>query len=284
MSSSPFGWTKAVARNFDSRLNALASVPIAQPHEAPNSWLMRAAAMQGCSPSEFAAYLGFTFRADFDFQYYFVFRKTPPETPQVQPLEHGRIFTSSRSRAIGLWRRAPYGHRGRYGYCPMCLKGDRVPCIHLYARIEELVFCPWHRCLLEHQCPNCNGYVDLMQDMATAGPQRRGIEDLSLCMACGDPLYSMDSLAMDAQFVSRLPYWLRHWGKNGPEPIRGTGMTRGDYMTEHRRLSNPPPSMDSLRTAQRRARAALRDDFAAATVRAAEPTPEVQHSTSRSRP
>lgn len=271
MSSSPFGWTKAIARAFDTRLAALASVPIAEAHEAPNSWLMRAAARQGCSSTEFAAYLGFTFKADFDLQYYFVFRKVRAEAPPVQRLEHGRIFTSSRSQSSGTWRYAPRGHRGRYGFCQLCLKVDRVPCIHLYARMQELVFCPWHRCLLEHQCPSCGEYVDLMQDMATAGPKRRGIEELSLCLSCGDPLYSMDPLSMDAQFVARLPFWLRQWGKSGPEAVQGEGMTRADYLSEYRRLSNPPPSMESVRAEQRKVRTGLRDELARLMATAEEP-------------
>lgn len=259
MSSSHYRWTVAIQKHFDARVAALARVPYAQPHEAPNSWLMRVAALQGCAAMELANYLGFTFRADFDLQYYFVFRKTPPEAPQVQGLEQGRMFVSlpRRSTPLGTWMRAPYDYRGRYRFCPLCLKFDRVPCIRLYARMEELVFCPWHRCLLEKQCPNCNAHVDLIQDMASAGPKRRGVEDLSRCLSCGDPLYAMGAVPVDYAFVQKLPFWLRNWGRTGPEAVLGPGLPREELRQEYLRLTSQPPVISPFVAAQHKAMAKL---------------------------
>lgn len=254
MSSSPFRWTVPVLKRFDARVAALVGVPHAQDHEAPNSWLMRVAALQGCDAIELAAYLGFDFRADFDSSYYFVFRKVRSEAPQVQGLELGRIYTGSSPRCApaGRWMKAPSGHRGRYRFCPVCLRSDPVPCIHLYTRMQELVFCPWHRCLLEEQCPNCNAHVELMQDMATAGPRRIGVGDLSLCLKCGGPLDAMAPLAMDFEFVHRLPFWLREWGRHGPEAVQGLGLPLDQLRRELQRLSGPPPPKNPLVALQRK--------------------------------
>lgn len=248
MASSPFRWTVPVLKHFDARVAALVAVPYAQDHEAPNSWLTRVAALQGCDAAELAAYLGFTFRADFDRSYYFVFRKVRSEVPQVRGLELGRVYTDSSPQraAAGRWMSSPSAHRGRYRFCPRCLKFDQVPCIHLYARMQELVFCPWHRCLLEEQCPNCNAHVELMQDMATAGPRRMGVGDLSLCLRCGGPLDAMAPLAMDFEFVRRLPHWLREWGRHGPEAVQGQGMPLDQLWRDYERLSRPPPPMSAV--------------------------------------
>lgn len=252
-------WTLPVQQQFDAKVAALTSVPHAQPHEAPNSWLMRVAALQGCAPVELASYLGFTFREDFDYQYYLVFRDTPPQAPQAQGLELGRCFMSLPGcPSTGSWMNAPYNRRGRYRFCPLCLRHDRVPCVQLYTRMRELVFCPWHRCLLERQCPNCNAYLDLMQDMAKAGKRRHGVGDLSLCLACGDPLYEVDPLLIDHEFVYKLPYWLRHWGRTGPQSVEGPELDQDILSQEYRRLSTPQPSIAGLLAEQKRNVSALR--------------------------
>ncbi|MCE4555586.1 TniQ family protein [Roseateles cellulosilyticus] len=280
MASSPFRWTVPVLKHFDARVAALVGVPHAQDHEAPNSWLTRVAALQGCDSAELAAYLGFTFRADFDRSYYFVFRKVRSEAPQVRGLELGRIYTDSSPRhaAAGRWMSSPSRHRGRYRFCPLCLKFDQVPCMHLYARVQELVFCPWHRCLLEEQCPNCNAHVELMQDMATAGPRRMGVGDLSLCLSCGGRLDAMAPLPMDFEFVRRLPHWLREWGRHGPEVVQGPGMSLDQLWREVQRLSNPPAPMSDLVALQRKSMSTLLATTTGAPVRArVGPTPPASH-------
>lgn len=269
MAYSPFRWTDPIQKHFDARVAALVEVPHAQDHEAPNSWLMRVAALQGCHALELAAYLGFTFRADFDLAYYFVFRKVRSEAPQVQGLERGRVYAGAmpRFQSAGRWMKTPTGHRARYRFCPLCLRHDQVPCIHQYARMEELVFCPWHRCLLEAQCPNCNAYVELMQDMATAGPRQIGVGDMSFCLRCAGPLDAMDPLAMDFEFVQRLPHWLKDWGLHGPEAVQGKGMTISQLSREHQRLSGPPVPKNPLIELQRRSITAFLATATAASER-----------------
>ncbi|ALT79090.1 hypothetical protein AT984_19760 [Paucibacter sp. KCTC 42545] len=210
---------------------ALANVPFAQPHEAPNSWFTRAAAMQGCTAKEFATYLGFSFRQDFDSFYYFAFRKVRATSPQVQGLEAGRIYFdfSRKKKEFGYTLPNPYYRRGRYRFCPLCLQTARVPCIHMYARMRELVFCPWHRCLLEEQCPHCQVPIELVQDMIQPAKGKPGVEDLSLCMQCQQPLHAVVALRIDYRMLNAMPLWLQNWGRNGPGPIEGRGISSERY-------------------------------------------------------
>ena len=215
-------WTSFVRQNFAVRLRALTSVPHALPHEAPNSWIMRAAAMQGCSHKEFASYLGFDFGHDFDYLYYYAFAKESPYVQEVKALESGRMFFGGKNQR-GYRLRGAQGRRGRYRFCSLCLRDDQTPCFHLYCRIEQLVFCPWHRCLLEDWCPHCGKYVELARDMMEPGKGKQGIEDFSWCLMCCQPLHRADPVFVDAQFLNGLPYWLRHWGIKGPEAVKGPG-------------------------------------------------------------
>ena len=235
----PFRWTIPVQKYFDSRLAALANVPDALPHEAPNSWLMRTAALQGCTSRELSEYLGFSITSDIDSPYYFVFRKTRAAAPQVQGLELGRMYMefSRKMKKFGFPMTAPYRRRGRYRFCPLCLQSATIPCIHLYARMEELIFCPWHRCLLEEQCPHCEAHVDLMQDMIEPVKGKPGVEDLSWCLQCRRPLHAATALRIDYRLLNAMPYWLRHWGSNGPGPIEEVGIDRKSYSTHRERLA-----------------------------------------------
>jgi hypothetical protein len=235
----PYRWTIPVQKNFDKRLSALDRVPHAIPHEAPNSWFMRAAALQGCKSKEFAEYLGFDFGHDFDGQYYFVFRKTRAAAPQVQGLEPGRVYMehSAKARNLGLTRFAPYRRRGRYRFCPLCLQSAQTPCIHMYTRMEELIFCPWHRCLLEDHCPHCKAHVDLTLDMIEPVKGKPGVEDLGQCLRCQRPRHEATALRIDIPLLNDMPFWLRHWGGYGPGPIEGAGMDEASYVAHRKRLA-----------------------------------------------
>ena len=228
-------WTSFVRKHFAVRLRALTSVPHAQPHEAPNSWFMRAAAMQGCSPKEFAGYLGFDFGHDFDYQYYYAFAKETPYVSEVKELEVGRLFMGGRHQ-LGNTLRGSHGRWGRYRFCPLCLRNDRTPCFHLYCRMEQLVFCPWHRCLLEDRCPHCGRYVELTRDMMEPGKGKQGVEDLSWCLMCCQPLHRTAPIFIDAQFLRGMPYWMQTWGTNGPTPVEGQGAEAQFVAAERERL------------------------------------------------
>lgn len=227
-------WTYSVRKHFTKRLGALVGVPFAQPHEAPNSWFMRAAAFQGCSPKEFASYLGFNFRCDFDFQYHYAFSRESPYALEVQNLASGLAFYP-RSRSTG---RPMYGlgGRGRYRFCSLCLRDQQVPCIHLYCRMQELIFCPWHRCLLEERCPHCDASLELSRDMMMPMKGMSGIEDMSWCLLCQQPLHTAPPVFIDPQFLWAMPFWLREWGKGGPTPIEGAGLDSSALSQQRARL------------------------------------------------
>lgn len=228
-------WTYSVRKNFTKRLGALVGVPLAQPHEAPNSWFMRAAALQGCSDKEFASYLGFNFGRDFDSLFYYAFAKESPNAPEVENLMSGRAFFSRGARSgrpmEGL------GGKGRYRFCPLCLRDQRVPCIHLYCRMRELVFCPWHKCLLEDQCPNCHAPVELCRDMMEPVKGEPGVEDLSRCLDCQQPLHAAQPISIDRQFLYSGLYWLRNWGQDGPTPSGGEGLSPAVLSEQRKRLT-----------------------------------------------
>lgn len=235
----PFRWTIPVQKHFDSRLAALTNVPDAMPHEAPNSWLMRTAALQGCRSKELNDYFGFSITSDIDMPYYFVFRKIRAAAPQVQGLELGRMYMefSRKMTKFGFSMDAPYHRRGRYRFCPLCLRSAKTPCIHLYTRMKELIFCPWHRCLLEERCPHCEAHVDLMQDMIEPVKGKPGVEDLSWCLQCRQPLHAATALRVDYPLLNDMPFWLRHWGRNGPGPIENVGIERESYAAHRERLA-----------------------------------------------
>lgn len=227
--------TYSARQHFAKRLAALVGVPFAQPHEAPNSWFMRAAALQGCSHKEFAAYLGFDFRYDFDARCYYLFFKESLYAPEVRNLASGLAFYPRRRLAGSPMN--GLGFRGRYRFCPLCLKDQQVPCIHLYCRMEELVFCPWHKCLLEDQCPHCHAHVELTRDMMAPVKGMPGIEDLSWCLVCQQPLHTSQPVYIDQRFLEAGPLWFQKWGENGPTPSDGSRMDRS-ALSEHRaRLS-----------------------------------------------
>lgn len=228
-------WTYSVRENFAKRLGALVGVPFAQPHEAPNSWFMRAAALQGCSHKEFAAYLGFNFGCDFDYLYHYAFSSMSPYAPEVRNLAPGLAFYPRR-RVAGSPMHG-IGGRGRYRFCTLCLKDQEVPCIHLYCRMQELVFCPWHKCLLEDQCPHCNALIELSRDMMVPVKGRSGIEDLSWCLVCQRPLHTAQPVYIDRRFLEAGLFWFREWGKDGPTPSSGPGLAMSVLSQHRERLS-----------------------------------------------
>jgi len=228
-------WIYFVRKSFAVRLRALTSVPHALSHEAPNSWIMRAAATQGCSHKELASYLGFDFGHDFDYLYYYAFAKESPYVQEVRELESGRMFFGGKNQR-GYQLRGAQGRRGRYRFCSLCLRDDQTPCFHLYCKMEQLVFRPWHRCLLEDRCPHCGKYVELARDMMEPGKGKHGVEDLSWCLMCCQPLHRIDPIFVDAQFLWGLPYWLRTWGNHGPTPVEGPGAEAQYVAAERERL------------------------------------------------
>lgn len=104
-------------------------------------------------------------------------------------------------------------------------------------RLKELIFCPWHRCLLEERCPHCEAHVDLMQDMIEPVKGKSGVEDLSWCLQCRQPLHAASALRADHWMLSDMPFWLRHWGRNGPGPIEEAGIDPKRYAQHRERLT-----------------------------------------------
>jgi hypothetical protein len=239
-------WTAFVRQNFVTRLAALTSIPEAQPHEAPNSWFMRVAVMQGCSVGEFAAYLGFEGLIDFDYAYFHAFALEVPYAREVQALEVCRPFYSRKHMGHFM----SFRRRGRYRFCALCLRNDHVPCVHLYWRIRELIFCPWHRCLLEDKCSHCNAPLELMRDMFSPRKGSSGVEDLSLCLLCQRPLHATAPVFVDRLLLEDLPFWLRHWGKEGPSPVEGAPPDLAVVLSHRERLTRRPALASDIKLSE----------------------------------
>jgi hypothetical protein len=178
---------------------------------------MRAAVMQGCSLREFTDYLGFHNLIDFDCGYFHAFSREVPYLGEVRALETGRIFIQAKASGS----RMSFGKRGRYRFCVLCLKNDPTPCVHQYWRVQELIFCPWHRCLLEERCTHCSAPLQLMRDMIAPHKRGVGVEALSLCLMCARPLHAAPPAFIDCRLLMDLPFWYREWGRGGPSLVAG---------------------------------------------------------------
>jgi hypothetical protein len=72
--------------------------------------------------------------------------------------------------------------------------------------------------------------------MMEPGKGKHGVEDLSWCLMCCQPLYRTAPIFIDAQFLRGMPYWMQAWGTNGPTPVEGPGAEAQFVAAERERL------------------------------------------------
>lgn len=160
---------------LEQKLFAVAAPELA---EAPSSWLPRAAAGQGASTREFAKFLGFSHRGDYDVQ----FVDMPPRHIAATCGFRAEIFDAVHRMldvALSLSMTVPVllakKNRPRYRYCPECLKTQRTPHFPIHWRIDAYRMCHLHRCLLEEKCPHCAGPVRPQREWMNCGKQKQGM-------------------------------------------------------------------------------------------------------------
>ena len=182
----------------------LVGLPRALQFESPSSWLTRAALSQGVTVLELLDHVGWRPTGDFDLVFALLYRDgLPPELPVWAGLEvarrvlvahqlvgcrpEGLLVADERRRS----RQHPHlqvGVRGRYRFCPGCLRDDFTPFVRQEWRLDCWRYCPIHASLLCDLCGRCGGAVHLPASLVGAGPGQRGIADLGDCIRCGASL------------------------------------------------------------------------------------------------
>lgn len=182
----------------------LVGLPRAVQFESPSSWLTRAALTQGVTVLELLDHVGWRPAGDFDLAFALLYRDgLPPELPMWAGLEvarrvlvghqlagcrpEGLLVAEERRR--DLQRPHLQGdERGRYRFCPLCLRDDFTPFVRQEWRLDCWRYCPIHGRLMCERCGRCGGAVELPASLVCAGPGRRGIADLGDCIRCGASL------------------------------------------------------------------------------------------------
>lgn len=178
----------------------LYALPAPQEAESLSAWLPRAAASQAESLTEFARFLGFSSRKDFDTQFLDV---APLHLAKLCGLPGDafdlpfRMLDGARSLRLATpvlctWRRRPL-----YRFCPLCMKQQRTPHFPMHWRLDAYRMCHIHRCLLEEECPHCYTKVTPQHDWMNAGPQKKGISMASQCRKCAKLLWQVIPIPVD---------------------------------------------------------------------------------------
>lgn len=169
------------------RFNDLLGLCPAIQFESPSSWLTRAALSQGVAFTRLAEHLGWEVWRDLDRTFAMLYLTgLPVGVPAIAGLEPARrvMLGLRESECEARQMLLSKGKMSRYRFCPHCLRSDSTPHMRQHWRFSCWLDCTDHRCLLEDACPHCGAAVQLPFSLVNAGPQRRGVADLSDCVRC----------------------------------------------------------------------------------------------------
>ncbi len=168
--------------------------------EAPSSWLPRAAASQSEPTREFAKFLGFSDRSDYDVQFVSMaprhIAKMCGFHPEIFDVVHQMLGLAVSLRlahpVLLQQRKLP-----RYRFCPRCLEAQRIPHLPIHWRIDAYRLCHIHRCILEDACPHCQRPIRPQRDWMSCGQKQKGISMSSQCLHYSKLLWKLTPLSID---------------------------------------------------------------------------------------
>ncbi len=203
------------------------SVPEPSEDEAPSAWLSRLALAQGCSLREVMDFLGIRIDRDPDLQLHGValseLRRKCSLPPSAFMLAD-RTMTRIARAGLGIELLPNDGGKGRFRFCPLCLKSRRPMTFPIQWRFEDWRCCPLHNCLMVKGCQACRRIVAHPVDVASSPAGRQGHASQSRCPRCAAELGDAVPFDLSAQRLAGCTALESHWLWVGVDMVRALGL------------------------------------------------------------